>query len=161
MVKKKKHKKFFKTFSSSYKHVTPWSYCLFYDLTSDWLHSKGLLAYESWLKHLPLNVLQLLQFVNIHSLRVFSRCPPCRFYMCVHMTWARERERESTCVSVCEGVHSGVFEGKGVRAGAEGISHNPLCIIVIRFPRIAQLSHTAPGTRWFVVWHSLTRGPVC
>lgn len=43
--------------------------------------------------------------------------------------------------------------GIGVRAaGAEGILHNPLCIIVIRFPRIAQLSHTAAGdpvVLWF------------
>ena len=129
---------------------------------SDWLLFKGLLAHESWLKHLPWNVLRLLQFVPIHNLLlthprlcVFPHPPSHFIRVCVCV-----RERESTWAEVHVSECVRVW-GIGVGAEAEGILHNPLCIIVIRFPRIAQLSHTAPGTQWFVVWHSLTRGPVC
>lgn len=66
------------------------------------------------------------------------------------------------CATTCVREHVRVWVcGIGVREEAGGILHDPLCIIVIRFPKIAQLSRTAPGTRWFVVWHSLTGGPVC
>ena len=105
---------------------------------------KSLLAHESWLKPLQWISSLLLLFLS-YSFTVVSVC------VCL-----------SVCVWVCDwgGKRDKIRErGRGERererrrwvsSQSKGnITQSSLCIIVIRFPMIAQLSHIAPGRTVF------------